>query len=272
MTEKTAASAATDKHALLQGTAINARMLMEKRIDSLVDTFSCDGDWFGDVDSAQELAEMVAMVKALETAAEAADDREMQIIDIELPSGATFSAYLEQALAEELQRNLDRLKADAAVVEVPPHLVEAEANVREVRAQAEVSFHTVFADALRRRADTIEAHAAQRGGLNEHGRKVIKIIRANADAIDPPKPVTANPEAAAKAKLDQMDAAKGIADRRYAFAVDPDDVGNRWKLEIGPDGQINWGGSATVEELQVAVSAAQFAMDTAALHRSLAEA
>lgn len=112
MNKMNAAQAATDTLALNSEAAFNVKWLMEKRVDVMLDLYADRGEWSGDYDSTAELASLVVAIDAIEDAeGEVADDR--QLVDIELPSGATFTSYLATDLAAELQKCLDRLKTES---------------------------------------------------------------------------------------------------------------------------------------------------------------
>lgn len=111
MTDENAASAATDKLALNSEVIRNASWQMEKRLDALMDLLNVDGEWLGDAEQSQEVAELTAAIRAMLAMEDPTDTR--SFIDIELPSGQTFTALLTLDLAAELQRSLDRLKVES---------------------------------------------------------------------------------------------------------------------------------------------------------------
>lgn len=147
MTDQNAASAATDTLTLNSSTATHVRWLMQKRVDVMLDLYADRGEWSGGSDATVELAGLVAAIAAIEEAEGDVIDR--QLVDIELPSGATFTSYLEADLAAELQRCLDRLKGESfddarrrreiALAD----MAEAAAGARDPEATARLRFQSI---------------------------------------------------------------------------------------------------------------------------------
>lgn len=117
MTDENAASAATGSCNPNSDVLFNTKWILEDRVKALLELHERDGEWTGGYDESEELAKLTASIHALDKTRDSEDYIAGKlVVDIELPSGGTFTAYLEKDLAEELQKCLDRLKP-APVVE-----------------------------------------------------------------------------------------------------------------------------------------------------------